>query len=500
MRLALIGGAWAGRSPIGNNIRSINLFPEKNRPDGPATMTLYQRPGNRRVVVNPGAKAPVRGIYRASNGVGYCVIGQNVYSIGPTWALTLLGVLSTVATNLVSFTDNGTTIVLGDGSPVGYEILMANNSMTTIVDPTGTFTGTIKFDNLDGYVVWVIPATQDFGSTYDNEIVFDGTYFAAKNGYPDLLVSLYVNRHELILFGSLKSEIWYDAGNPLFPFALLPGAYIEHGLLAPYSLASIDTSVFWLGQDLNGIGFVFQQTGYTTKKISNYAISYAINQMKRAGANLSDAIGYCYTLEGHAFYVLTFVSGDQTWVFDLTLEDPELAWHQRGWTDVNGIIHRERANCYGFINGEPVVGDWENGDLLILDNDFYFDDVAGTSGPVSYIRTLPLAQAGMNEQEQLALADGKTLRVNRFTVDLEPGNGPLDINGLPPQVRLRWSFNRGKTWGQSVGQSTGEIGKYDTEPRFTPLGVGRFPLLEVSYSFAGPCALNGGWLDVSIGR
>jgi hypothetical protein len=495
VRLPIIGGAYATRSPVGSAYRCINLYPEENRADGPQTWTLYQRPGNR--LLAPGMGAPGRGIYRATNGNGYCVIGQNVYSISPAWVLTKIGQLNVPGTNLVSMIDNGVTLVLVDNSALGYEITLNTNAFQVIVDPTGTFVGATKVDYIDGFIVWNLPGTPTFGSTFDNVIETDPTFTAAKNGYGDLLQTLVVNNRQLLLFGALKSEIWYDAGGQLFPFAELPGAYIEHGCIAPYSVACYDNSTFWLGQDLYGVGFVFRQRGYKTTTISSPAISFAIRAMLKAGADLSDAVGYCYVMDGHVFYVLTFISGDQTWVFDDLVGEPAKAWHQRGWSDQDGKIHRERAISHAFLNGRNVVQDWQTGALYDLDPNYYFDDVVGVSGPIAYIRGLPVPYAGLGLQGP-QLADDKTLTLNSFVADMECGNGPVDVNGLPPSITLRISADRGKTFNQTVLQSNGQPGQYETSPKWGPLGLKRFPLLELEYSFAGPAALNGGWLDAKV--
>jgi hypothetical protein len=389
-------------------------------------------------------------------------------------------------------------MVIGDGSGFGYEVVLATNVFSQIIDNTGIFAGTIKWDYLDSFLLWVLPQSIQFGSTYSNEVVFDATYTAGKNGYPDLLQTLYVNNHEILLLGTLKSEIWYDAGNALFPFAILPGAYIEWGILAPRSLAHVNKTVFWLAQGLQGVGLIIAQEGYRTKVVSNYAISYAIGQMKRAGADLSDAVGYSYTIDGHAFYVLTFQSGDQTWVYDDSVADPELAWHQRGWTDpATGALHRERGLTAAWVNNLNVTLDWQNGTIYALDPDYYFDYVNGLAGPISYTRTFPQIFLGMGPQGPM-YADGKNIVVNNFVADMDQGNGPLDINGQPPSASLRWSFNRGKQYGNAVLQSNGNPGEYSAQSRWTPLGVGRYPVLELSYSFAGPCALNGGWVDAKV--
>lgn len=499
MRLDLVGGAYYTRGGFASAQRCINWFPESNRKDNSVPWTYYRRPGNRALVSGP-ATLPVRGLYRASNGNGYCVIGQAVYSISSAWALTQLGVLALPATTLVSFSDNSTMILLVDGSTTGYTINMKTNAFAVLSDPTGIFTGSPKVGVIDGFTLWVIPNSQDFGSSLANQLVFDPTYFAAKNGYPDNLVSLFVNQHEIYLLGSLKSEIWYNAGGALFPFALLPGSYIEHGLLARYSVANIGKFFFWLAQDLQGDGYVLRQSGYTTEIISNYALSYAINQMKRNGADLSDAIAYSYSLEGHSFYVITFISGDQTWVYDMTCPDPENAWHQRGWTDSNGTLHRERANCGAFINGQCVVGDWQNGTILALDQDYAYDDVAGIPAPINCLRTFGQIRRipGPNGPNFPIDTDGKLIQLVSFSADFEGGYGQQSPDGTNPSISLRYSTDRGKSWNAAVLRSAGQDGQFDTLPNWKPLGLARFPLFELSSSLPGPGGLAGAWLIATL--
>jgi hypothetical protein len=500
--MELVGGAYSARSPIANAQKCVNLFPESNRSDGPLpkVMTHYQRPGLR-LKWTPASAVPARGAYCASNGVGFYVAGNMLYqgsqSSNATW--TAIGQLGT-STGAVSMIDNGIDLWLVDGTPTSYRVSLASGAFTILIDPTGTFTGAKRVDILDTFVLWPFLNSNLFGSSISGNLQFNNLFFAAKVGYPDNLQTLWVNMRNILLIGKYKSELWYDAGNQNFPFALLPGAYIEHGCLAINSVAAFDTNVVWLSQTLQGQNFIVRQRGYVTDIISNYALSYAINQMKRKGADLSDAIAYTYTQEGHAFYVITFQSGDQTWVYDLSINDPMNGWHQRGWTDPSGALHRERAQCRMYVNGEILVGDWQNGQLYALDPDHFTDDVInGVSGPINYTRTFPKIQSGMS-QGQPVLSDGRNLRLTKFVADIECGNGPVDTNGLPPQVGLRVSLDHGKTFGNYQMQSTGEIGEYSTQPKFAPMNLGRFPVLELNYSFAGQAALNGGWIDAEVGN
>ena len=491
-RIPLIGASYVARGLIANAQRCVNLYPEINQKDSTVPFTHYQRPGFRQQTAAP-LVAPVRGLYRPSTGNGgYAVIGSNVYYIDSMWALTLLGQITVGQTNLVSFIDNGTTLVLVDGSSNGWQIVLATNAFSQIADETGTFQGATKVDYIDTFVLWgpVTPGSNLFGSTLSDEIQFYSLYVAGKTDYPDPLVTLMVNRHEILLFGQLKSEIWYDAGNTGFPFAELPGAYIEHGCVAPYSVASQDISVFWLSQDLQGQGVVLRQRGYETRRISTHAIEYAIQQY----ATLADAIGYTYQQGGHVFYVLTFPTGDETWVYDDSTE----LWHQRAWTDANGLLHRDRSNCAAFINGLNIVGDWQNGTIYALDQTVFTDNVNGVAGPISWIRSFPHIGSGKNNNGQPEEGEWKKYLHHGFFADIQGGNYPLNADGSPPSIFLRWSDDRGNTWGQAVRQTLGQPGQYNEWPQWQSLGIARDRVYELSWSTAGLVPLNGAWLEAEV--
>jgi hypothetical protein len=395
--------------------------------------------------------------------------------------------------------DNGTTLLLVDGSQFGYTVNLADNTFAIFTDPSGSFNGANKVDYIDTFVLWNMPGTIFFGSTLSNSLTIDPLYLAGKTNYPDKLQTLCVNRHILLLFGSLKTELWYDAGLPTFPFAELPGAYFEHGCEAIYSVASQDIDTYWLGQDFQGHGMVYRARGYECRRVSNHALEYQLRQMRAAGGKFSDAIGYIHQMDGHIFYVLSFPSGDQTWVFDVSTEQ----WSQRCWTDTDGNLHRDRSNCGTFLYGTNVVGDWENGTLYALDGNVYTDTVAGTVYPVTCVRTFPHIGQGETNLGGPGLVrpietDGKRVKFNQFLLDMECGAVPLDAQGLPARVYLRWSDDRGRTFGNSMLQAAGAPGQYLTEPQWRGLGIARDRIFEIEHSIAGPAALNGAWIDAEV--
>ena len=493
-RIALIGGSYSTRSIIASAQRCVNLFPEVNpRESALVPMTHYQRYGLvPKLVVGDG---PIRQLYRPSTGVGgYVVSGNQVFQIDQNWNPTLLGTITSGRTNPCSFIDNGIQLMLVDGSPNGWTAnLIGTANFQQIVDSTGIFNGATRLDYIDTFVLWNIIGTNQFGSTLSNQIQpFDPLYFAAKTDYPDLLQTLIVNRHEILLLGQLKSEAWYDAGNPLFPFAELPGAYVEHGIAAPYSVCSQDISVYWIAQNLQGTGMVMRYRGYTTSRVSNHAVEYAIRQM-HLSVGIDDAIGYTYQIDGHVFVVFQFPKGNQTWVFDEAVGDPMLAWHQEAWTDPSdGSLNRHRGNCAAFINDTNVVGDWQNGTIYETSPDAYTDTVNGNKGPITFVRTFPHIGAGVGSTGQIIDYDGRRITFNAFMADFEAGASGLQ--GAEQDIFLRWSDDRGRTWGNPIRQTAGAAGQFDGQPAWRDLGTARYRVFELQYSIDGPAALNGAWV------
>src|SRR5487761_1666474 len=126
MRLPLLGGSFPSRSPIAGTSQAINLYPEANSPESATQITHYQRAGL--VQVAQGPVAPVRGIWRSSDGQGWCVIGSTLYYISPLWVLTAIGNITAGLSTPVSFIDNGAYLVLVDASTNGWQVKLSDHS------------------------------------------------------------------------------------------------------------------------------------------------------------------------------------------------------------------------------------------------------------------------------------------------------------------------------------------------------------------------------------
>lgn len=472
MRIPLTGGAYAAKSVIADAQRCINLYPEQNPQDAPAPTTHYQTPGLT-LIGTPPVEGEFRGLHTASNGTLFAVVGNYLYTIsGGKFTL-----LQPIGSNSgpVSMVDNGLQMVLVDGTIAGYSIDLETNVVTTITDPA--FYGADAVQFVDTFFIFNRPDTQQFYISGSNAITFDPLDIAAKSTYPDNLVTLAVMHRELWLFGELTTEVWYNTGASDFTFGRMPGVFIEHGCAAKHSVAKIDLALFWLGQDLQGKGIVFAGKNYSAERIS----THALEQELRAYSRIDDAIGFSYMQEGHAFYVLTFPTANKTWCFDVATGQ----WAERGYMEADGTISRHRMNCHAVSNGANLVGDWETGLLYELDPKAYTDN----GNPILRLRSFP----------HIGGADGNRVMFRQFIADMEVGDG-LPGDTADPEVRLRWSDDRGRSWGNPVVGTLGKVGEYLTSIQWQRLGYARDRVFELSWSAPVKTALNGAWVDASRAR
>jgi hypothetical protein len=472
MRIPLTGGAYAAKSVIADAQRCVNLYAEQNPQDANAPFTYYPTPGLT-LVSTPPVAGESRCLYTATNGKRYEVVGKNVYEVDTTNTYTLLGSIGSDV-GPASMIDNGTSAFLVDGTKLGYTIDLTTNAFAVCDDEA--FYGADKVDYVDGYFVFNQPATQHFYISLYNDVKFDSLDIASKSTYSDNLVTFAVMHREIWLFGEQTTEVWYNTGSSDFTFGRMPGVYIEHGCAAKHSVAKIDLALFWLGKDLQGQGVVFAGKNYAAERISTHALEAEFLTYSR----IDDAIGFSYLQGGHAFYVLTFPTANKTWCFDTATGQ----WHQRAYLAADGALGRHRMNCHSFNAGRNLVGDYETGKVYALDPNSYTDN----GNPIERIRSFP----------HISGADGNRVMFRQFVADMEVGRGmPSDEE---PAIRLRWSDDRGASWGNYVSASLGRVGEYLTSIQWQRLGYARDRVFELSWSTPVRTALNGAWADVKRAR
>lgn len=480
MKSPILSSSYVARSVNAADNRCVNLFPEAIPEGGKEPGFLNRAPGLR--LLGTVGTGPIRGIYTFNN-VGYVVSGNGFYRVTPfPYADTYLG--NVAGSGPVIMSDNGVQLFIACNGP-SFIYNSQTNVFSIISD--ADFEGAVAVGYLDGYFVFNQPDSQKVWVTslLDGSAI-DPLDFASAEGSPDKLVTLIVDHREVWLFGTNSVEVWYNSGGTDFPLSRIQGAFNEIGCAAAYSVAKLDNGLFWLGSDARGRGIVYRANGYTGTRVSTHAVEWQIQQY----GDLSDAIGYTYQQDGHAFYVLIFPSANTTWVYDVATQ----SWHERAGFS-NGRFTRHRSNCYATFGNELVVGDFENGNLYAFDLNKYDDNGAPQKWLRSW-RALPTGQnnltrtaqhslqldcesgVGLNQLDpfdETGVSGDVLLTESGSFLITEDGNRiaiTYDITPMEnPIVVLRWSDDGGHTWSNEHYSRMGSIGNYQTRVFWRRLGM-----------------------------
>lgn len=478
-RIPLVGPTYQSRSVAADSQRTRNWYVEHVESGrGKAPVVLYPTPGLKVEVALP--QAPVRALLAQEPPEFYAIGGSSFFQLDAQHGTTLS---NPVARGLVE--NDGRPATLSGNGRQGHQVFIVSGGkgycydtettaftpLTMLVEPVlmGTF--------IEGYFVAINPTGFQISAPY-NGLVWDGADVAIRSQGSDPVVAGMQTHRELWLFGERTSEVWYNTGQATNTFAPIPGVFIEMGCGATFSAVPFDQTLAWLGRNDDGDHLILQAVQYNPRRLSTHALEAAWARYAR----VDDATAWTYQDEGHSFYVLTFPTAGATWVYDQATQ----LWHERSfWNVPLGLDEPHRGLCHAFLSGRHLVGDRENGN--IYQQAVWFYDDAGT--PIRRVRRLPhLSQ------------ENRRARFTRLEVEMETGLGLATGQGADPQLMLRWSDDRGHTWGPEWWRHAGRQGHYGARVAWERLGTARDRVFEVSVSDPTPWRLVDGYLTTEEGR
>lgn len=434
--IPLFGIGNVGRSVNVTAQERTNLYIEVKQDDeGKHILTLYGTPGLE--VFNNFGSSPIRGLYQMGDLI-YLAYRDKLYSISNNATVTELGTLNSFG-GRVNFSDNGTQIILVDGTD-GYIWNVQTLVFAQIIDVDWPGADTVTF--LNGRFVVNKPNTGEFywSGLYDG-LSWDSLDFATAESDPDNLVAVMAESGQLVLFGGKVTEFWGDSGGLDSPYSRVGSGAIEWGLAARNSLCKFMDGLMFLRKNRLGQVQVCLLMGYQAVPVSNPEMEFVFGTY----GNVSNATAFAYMLNGHPFYQINFPSIDVSWLYD---------GQSKAWSKSMSGEGRHRADQFVNLLGSSYVSDYENGKLYRLDQNVYTDD----------------GETIIREFISRHQMSGNRLKFSQLWLEFEPGVGLQTGQGQDPQCMMSVSRDGGQTYGNELWRTIGRVGKYKTRALWNRLG------------------------------
>lgn len=372
----------------------------------------------------------VRALY-TQNGMTYAAAGGQLWEAGPAGAVTNLGAIG----------DSPYTTITGNG----FDVAAAVNDRywvwdgSTLSQPsTGAFSNVGSVTGAAGYVILGEKGGQRFSITSLNDAkTIDGLDFASAESRPDPLVTAISDHKELWLFGTRTVEVWYNSGDPLFPWAPLSGSSYETGLAWRNAVTTADSGVWFVGNDR----VVYRASaGAGLQRVSTSRVDEVLADV----AGSSDVRMFSFSERGRKM-VCVRLPAAPAWVFDLTTG----LWSERNtgaaeddWIATSAIIRDDGTQIVGGTDGAiHILGGLTDGGKLIRRE----------------LVSLPIVR------------DGAYFTVSQ--VKLQFAQGRTNFSGTPAAM-IEVSRD-GRTWDQERQIPMGGIGDYGFQTWVNGLGRAR---------------------------
>lgn len=401
--------------------------------------------------------ASITGINRGArvvNGTPYLVNELKLYSFTSGGVVTDHGTIN--GSGRVSMASSARYLVIVVPGVTGYVFDNTDSSLTEITDIDWQVSDTVTFK--DGYFIFTTSdGLQFFVSNLNQPLVYSPLDFGTAEARPDKIVGGFVNpQNELVILGEEIIELFQNVGGADFPFLRIPGATIQKGLRAKFSLVEFDNTVTFLGGAVGELTAVWQMGG-GARKISTSAVDNAIQEYTED--EIADAFSFSYSYGGNYFLAVTLTSSripSRTLVYDATSSAATKTnvWHERqtGMTD-----NRWRVTSILAAYGDLIVADAFDGRVGTLNKDTHTE----YGNPIKRQKTSSPFEVGYQH-----------IFVSELKLTMESGVGVITDteDGYEPRIGLEFSDDGARTWSTKYLRSYGKTGEYEKIPSWRRLG------------------------------
>ncbi len=385
-----------------------------------------------------------RGFHRM-NEILYQVKGTNLYSIDKLGNHSLKG--SIPGTGRAIMADDGINMfIVADLK--AWKFTTDTNLVTQVTDVN--ITGAKSVDFFNNQFIYTFDRFSTVSNVGDGSAA-SGLNIVGEETLPDDLVRDFVYDETIYRCGVRSIVGWYNSGAGSPPIEKLQGRIFSVGLGAIHSIANTDQAFYWLGDDFA----IYRASGGNEERISTDAIS---NELQKY-TDVSDAIGNTFTFEGQNFYMITFPSGNKTFVMNESLGD-------NGWFElssgVNSPLESSKYQGQTIVSayGKNIIADDNNGNVYTLDFDTYMNN----SEPLQRIRVTQAVNG------DLVGAKGKRIQMSCLKIIMESGVGLIAGQGDNPRIMIEYSDDGGNSWNGGSWPRVGRLGEFTLQVEWFNLG------------------------------
>lgn len=366
--------------------------------------------------------------------------------------------------NLYKLTSGGVANQVGGNGNANYQFIAASRTQmllsgTALAWSDGTAITPLSqvfMDGADAGMCWVFGgygllvrgnSERFYWSAPGDLTSWDALDFASAESLPDSLTHIWSLGDFLFLGGSRAIEIWSQTGTADAPFVRTRGRVFGCGISGGLAIYENEIAFF-----VGGVGGVWKLQGEVSQ-ISPEWVDAIVN-----ASTLGN--GYTYSYDGHTLYVLNGTDAEGAWtlVYDVGTNQWNV-WrsHNQDAFEPNGAIL--------FEGRRPMLSSGSTGRIYEMRKGLYEDN----GNPL--IRTFT------------GLLDlNNPTPILTMLLECSVGMGTTTYN---PQIEMRYSRNRGKTWSSWLAVNLGREGDYEQRVFWSRLGAAERPGLVVEFRYAG---------------
>ncbi len=431
--IPVVGPSYVSRSlPVSAQVTRNFYIEVNNNANEPVSLQPF-----------PGLKAFATtgaGVNRGSgrlNDVFYTVTGNTLYKVTDVGASTAIGTINGVGR--CDFETDGTNLIICTGTSKPYTYDGTTLTQGTDVDLPNASTVTynnrrVIYDGNNADVVF---------ADLDAPLTVNSLNITIAEAEPDDMRAVLAHNGQVYAFGATSIQPYYNTGTGNPPYSVVTNAVEQLGLHAIYSLASSKDFIYFLGSDL----VPYRVAGLSVQAIGNPAIGQAI----RNYSSSADAYGLTFRFDSMSFYLLSFPSGNETWLFN----------EQSGlWTNLSYGTDGDQhlISSYEFIYNKHIVTDRRNGNVYELDFDTYTDN----SDVIQRQRDTIAIDGGTFG------APGNTVFMDRLELMIETGTSLVTSEAT---IIMQFSDDNGRSWSTERWASIGKQGDYTYRLEWFSLGM-----------------------------